>query len=109
MAWNDVTRRKYQRNDGRYSSDTTDEEWMCFGVEKGPRWRGDRRPKGTPLTLGFTMAPIVHGGLCQDVGRGDSREDPPGIFCSGEVDQGDLPRDADFAKGRPEGSSVGGD
>jgi len=45
MAWNDVTRRKYQRNDGRYSSDTTDEEWMCFGVEKGPRWRGDRRAK----------------------------------------------------------------
>ncbi|HEY7231745.1 MAG TPA: hypothetical protein VH558_15390, partial [Pseudolabrys sp.] len=22
---------------------------MCFGVEKGPPWRGDRRPKGTPL------------------------------------------------------------
>jgi hypothetical protein len=22
---------------------------MCFGVEKGPAWRGNRRPKGTPL------------------------------------------------------------
>ena len=78
-------------------------------MEKGPRWRGDRRPKGTPLMLGFTMAPIVHGGLDRDVGRGDGREDPPGVFCSREVDQGDLPRDADFAKGRPEGYSVGGD
>jgi hypothetical protein len=39
--------------------------------------RGDRRPKGTPLTQGFTMAPFVRGGLDQDVDRGDGREDPP--------------------------------
>jgi len=30
MAWNDVTHRKYQRNGGRYSSDTTDEEWRLI-------------------------------------------------------------------------------
>lgn len=30
MAWNDVTRPKYQRNGGRYSSDTTDEEWSVI-------------------------------------------------------------------------------
>ena len=71
------------------SSDTP--TLLCFGVEKGPRLRGDRRPKGTPLTLGFTMAPFVRGGLDQDVDRGDGREDPPGVFRSGEVDQGDLP------------------
>ena len=41
--------------------------------------------------LAFTMAPFVDGGLDQDVGRGDGREDPPGVFRSGEVDQGDLP------------------
>ena len=34
---------------------------MCFGVEKGPPWRGDRRPKGTPLLKGFTMAPGMKG------------------------------------------------
>ena len=28
---------------------------VCFGMEKGPRWRGDRRPKGTPLVMGFSI------------------------------------------------------
>ena len=55
------------------------------------------------------MAPFVHGGLGQGVGRGDGREDPPGIFCSGKIDQGDLPRATDFAKGCPESSAIGGD
>src|SRR5208283_4980536 len=91
---------------GHASSERTG---MCFGVEKGPRLRGDRRPIGTPLTQGFTMAPGENGGLDRDVGRGDGRENPPGIFCSREDDQGDLPRAADFAEGGSEGCSIGCD
>ena len=65
---------------------------MCdFGVEEGPPWRGNRRPKGTPLRSGFTLALVMHGGLERDAGCGDGREDPAGVFCTGQSDQGDLP------------------
>ena len=82
---------------------------VCFGVEKGPRWRGDRRPKGTPLVMGFTMALGTNGGLERDAGGGDGREDSAGVFCAGQGDQGDLPRVGRVAEGRSEGSAVGGD
>ena len=49
---------------------------MCLGVEKGPCLRGDRRPKGTPLMMGFTMAPSLDGGLVRDACGGDDFEDP---------------------------------
>ena len=78
-------------------------------MEKGPRLRGDRRPKGTPLTMGFTMVSVVHGSLERDAGFGDGREDPPRVFRSEEADQGDLPRTEGFAEGRAKGSAVGGD
>src|SRR5204863_3390747 len=81
---------------------------LWIGMEKGPRFRGDRRPNGTPLKVGFTMAPEMIGGQVWDVDRGDDREDPPGIFCSGKGDQGDLPRPASVAEGRAEGAAVGG-
>ena len=58
---------------------------LCFGVEKGPRWRGDRRPKGTPLMMGFTMALGKIGGLDRDAGGGDGREDTAGVFCQGKT------------------------
>lgn len=82
---------------------------VCFGVEKGPHWRGDRRPKGTPLLMGFTMAPRLDGGLGKDAGGGDDIEDPscpPGAW---QVDQGDLSGAWDFPEGCAQGSSVGGD
>src|SRR5205085_8286343 len=82
---------------------------MWIGMEKGPRFRGDRRPNGTPLTMGFTVASGMIGGRVWDVGRGDDREDPPGVFCSGEGDQGDLPRAASIAEGRAEGAAIRGD
>jgi hypothetical protein len=46
-----------------------------IGVQKGP----------------LTLASVMHGGHEQDAGCGDCREDPAGVFCSGQVDQGDLP------------------
>jgi hypothetical protein len=49
---------------------------LWIGVEKGPLWRGDRRPKGTPLLKGFTLALGVAGGHGWDAGCGDDREDP---------------------------------
>ncbi|MDA8256764.1 MAG: DUF499 domain-containing protein [Betaproteobacteria bacterium] len=79
---------------------------LCFGVEKGPPWRGDRRPKGTPLMTGFTMAPWLGGSLDWDAGGGDGRENPPGVFRAGEADQGDLPGAAAFAEGCAEGSAI---
>jgi hypothetical protein len=51
-----------------------------IGVQKGP-----------PLTMGFTMASVLHGSLERDAGFGDDREDPPRVFRSEEDDQGDLP------------------
>jgi hypothetical protein len=60
-----------------------DEFLLCFGLEKGPLWRGDRRPKGTPLVMGFTMALVFDGGLGRDAGGGNGREDTAGLFCSG--------------------------
>jgi transposase len=36
MAWNEITRLKYQRNTGRYSSDTTDEEWAVIAPHIPP-------------------------------------------------------------------------
>ena len=36
---------------------------VCFGVEKGPRLRGDRRPKGTPSFDGFDGGLSISGGL----------------------------------------------
>jgi transposase len=64
---------------------------VSIGAQKGPPWRGDRRPKGTPLLMGFTLALVMDGGLERDAGSGDGREDPAGVFCSGQGDQGDLP------------------
>jgi hypothetical protein len=57
--------------------------------------------------MGFTMVPVLHGGLGWDVGFGDGRKDPPGVFRSEEDDQGDLPRAEGFAEGRAQGSAVG--
>ena len=83
---------------------------MCVSAwQKGPRWRGDRRPKGTPLVTGFTMALGMNGGLDRDAGRGDGREDPAGVFSSGQRDQGDLPRTGCVAEGCAEGCALGGD
>src|SRR5262249_30135369 len=82
---------------------------LCFGMEKGPRWRGDRRPKGTPLMTGFTMALGTIGSLDRDAGGGDGSEDLAGVFCSGQGDQGDLPRAGCVAEGGSEGSALGGD
>jgi hypothetical protein len=39
-------------------------------MEKGPQLRGYRRPKGTPLAGGFTMALVLNGGLFWDAGGG---------------------------------------
>jgi transposase len=36
MAWNGITRLKYQRNTGRYSSDTTDAEWAVIAPHIPP-------------------------------------------------------------------------
>ena len=47
------------------------------------------------------------GGLDWDAGCGDDRQDTPGVFFAEEDDQGDLPRVADFSKGRAEGYSYG--
>jgi len=43
-------------------------------MEKGPCLRGDRRPEGTRLALGFTLARLIVGGIDGDVGGGDGRE-----------------------------------
>ena len=43
-------------------------------------------------------------GCTGDVGRGDGREDPPRLFCSREVDQGDRPRpEGQWPECRPRG------
>jgi len=55
------------------------------------------------------MVPVLHGSLDWDAGFGDGCEDPPGLLRSEEDNQGDLPRVAGFAEGRPEGSALGGD
>src|ERR1700761_2023817 len=67
-----------------------------IGVQKGP-----------PLAMGFTMVPVLNGGLDWDAGIGDGREDPPGVFRSEENDQGDLPRAEGFAEGGAQGSAGG--
>jgi hypothetical protein len=51
-----------------------------FRRGKGPPWRGDRRPKGTPLMMGFRLASVKHGGHERDAGCGDGREDPAGVW-----------------------------
>ena len=66
---------------------------MC--VQLGPR--GD----GSKLASNFV------GGLDWDAGCGDDRQDTSGIFFSGQSDQGDLPRAADFAQGSAEGHPDG--
>jgi hypothetical protein len=57
--------------------------------------------------MGFTMVPVLHGGLDWDAGFGDGREDSPGVFRSEEDDQGDLPRAEGFAEDRAQGFAVG--
>jgi hypothetical protein len=45
------------------------------------------------------MALGTIGSLEWDVGFGDGREDPAGLFCSGQGDQGDLPGATGLAEG----------
>ena len=59
--------------------------------------------------MGFTMASGMIGGLDRDAGCGDGREDPAGVFRSGQDDQGDLPRAEGVAEGGAQGAAVGGD
>ncbi len=91
------------------NGDLTNTFEVCFGMEKGPLWRGDRRPKGTPLVMGFTMALVFGGGLGWDAGSGNGREDTAGLFCSGQGDQGDLPGAWGLPESGSQGSAVGGD
>src|SRR6202049_3184889 len=58
--------------------------------------------------MGFTMALVMIGGLDRDAGGGDGSEDPAGVFCAGQGDQGDLPRAASVAEssGRAEFDEV---
>jgi hypothetical protein len=56
--------------------------------------------------MGLTMVSVLNGSLERDAGFGDGREDPPRVFCSEEVDQGDLPRAEGLAEGRAEGSAT---
>ena len=88
------------------------QEYGCRGDVCDSAWKKDPLggvigvQKGTPLRVGFTMAPWRHGELDRDVGRGDGCADSPGLFCPGPVDQGDLPRAARVAEGCPEGSAI---
>ena len=82
---------------------------LCFGVEKGPHWRGDRRPKGTLFLMGFTMALGTIRGLYWDVNCGEDSEDPSCPSCPGQIYQGDLPGTCGFSEGCAQGPSVGGD
>ena len=34
MAWTDITRPLYERNNGRYASDCTDEEWAIIEPQR---------------------------------------------------------------------------
>jgi hypothetical protein len=52
------------------------------------------------------IALVLHGSLDRDVGFGNGREDPLGVFRSEEDDQGDLPRAEGFAEGGAQGSAV---
>ena len=48
MAWNGITRRKYQRDGGRYASDTTDEEWAVIEPHIPPPAKSGR-PRETKM------------------------------------------------------------
>src|SRR5437773_8930946 len=50
-----------------------------------------------------------YGGQVGDVGSGDNREDPSGVFRPEQADQDDLPRVSGVAKGRAQGDPVAGD
>src|SRR3954466_12391175 len=69
-----------------------------IGIQTGPR--GRRVHNGS------------HGGHGSRVWGGDSGddwEDPAGLFCPGEADQGDLPRVSGIAEGCAQGDPVAGD
>jgi transposase len=48
MAWTEITRLKYQREELRYASDTTEEEWAVIAPWLPPAHRRGR-PRGTSL------------------------------------------------------------
>ena len=48
MAWTETTRRKYRRDQLRYASDTTDEEWMLIAPFLATKYRRGR-PRKTDL------------------------------------------------------------
>lgn len=49
MAWTEITRPKYRRDQLRYASDTTEEEWAVIAPLLPPSHRGRGRPRTTPL------------------------------------------------------------
>ena len=51
-----------------------------IGIQSGPQHRGP------------TLASVIHGSRGLDAGRGDDCEDSPRVFCTWQVDQGDLSR-----------------
>ena len=68
-----------------------------IGIQSGPQHRGP------------TLASMIYGSRGWDAGRGDDCEDPPRVFCTGQVDQGDLSRAESLTEGRTEGYSIGSD
>src|ERR1700677_1814358 len=68
-----------------------------IGIQSGPQHRGP------------TLASVIHGSRGWDAGRGDDCEDSPRVFCTGQVDQGDLSRAESLTEGRTEGYPIGSD
>ena len=75
----------------------------CTTVDRQP---SRRRPTGFhpntsgPQHRGPTLVSMIHGSRGWDAGRGDDCEDPPRVFCTWQVDQGDLSRAESLTEGR---------
>src|SRR3954447_9049723 len=69
-----------------------------IGIQAGPRERW--------VHIGFRGG---HGSRFWDADSGDDCEDPAGLLCPGEADQGDLPRVSSIAEGCAQGDPVAGD
>jgi predicted ATPase len=68
-----------------------------IGIQSGPQHRGP------------TLASVIHGSRGWDAGCGDDCEDSPRVFCTWQVDQGDLSRAESLTEGRTEGYPLGRD
>ena len=69
MAWTEITRGRYQRDDLRYASDTTDEEWKVIApctCRRRPIADARARPTCATSSTRFSTSPrpAANGGCC---------------------------------------------